>query len=77
MSKMADLAYLDATAQAALVQKKEVTPLELVDAAIERIEHLNPQLNAVVTQMFDLAREGARADIPDGPFRGVPFCLKT
>ena len=76
MSDMTDLAFLDATAQAELVQKKEVKPLELVDAAIERIERLNPKLNAVVTPMFDLAREDARADIPDGPFRGVPFLLK-
>jgi len=76
MSDMIDLAFLDATAQAELVQKKDVKPVELVDAAIERIERLNPKLNAVVTPMFDLAREGAGAEIPDGPFRGVPFLLK-
>ena len=76
MSDMADLAFLDATAQAELVRKKQIKPLELVDAAIERIERLNPQLNAVVTPMFDLARDASRAAIPDGPFRGVPFLLK-
>ena len=46
MSDMSDLAFLDATAQAELVQNNEVKPLELVDAAIERIERLNPQLDA-------------------------------
>ena len=76
MSSMIDLALLDATAQAEMVRKKEIKPIELVDAAIDRIERLNPQLNAVVTPMYDLARESARADLPDGPFRGVPFLLK-
>ncbi len=71
-----DLAYLDATAQAQLVRKKEVQPLELVEAAIERIERLNPTLNAVITPMYDLARARASGKLPDGPFRGVPFLLK-
>jgi len=66
----------DATALAELVRKREATPLELVDAAIERIERVNGQLNAVTTPMFDLARQAAQATIPDGPFRGVPFLLK-
>ena len=73
---MTDLARLDATAQADLVRRGEVTPLELVDAAIERIERRNPELNAVVTPTFDRARDAARGEIPDGPFRGVPFLLK-
>jgi amidase len=68
-----ELQWLDATAQAELVARGEVSPLELVDAAIERIERLNPQLNAVIHR-FD---EEARATEPaDGPFRGVPFLLK-
>ncbi|MEX0785502.1 MAG: amidase [Dehalococcoidia bacterium] len=69
-------AWLDATAQAALVRKREVTPLELLDAAVARIERLNPQLNAVVTPMFDQARRAASVPLPDGPFTGVPFLLK-
>lgn len=76
MSALDDLAFLDATAQAELVKQKEVKPIELVDAAIERIQHLNPTLNAVVTPMFDLARAAATGEIPDGPFKGVPFLLK-
>jgi amidase len=76
MSDFDELAHLDATAQAELVRKKEVQPIELVDAAIERIEALNPELNAVVTTMFDQARETAGGELPDGPFTGVPFLLK-
>jgi len=71
-----ELAFLDATAQAELVRKKQVKPIELVDAAIERIERLNTELNAVVFPMYDLARKAAEGDLPDGPFKGVPFLLK-
>ena len=71
------LAQLDAIAQAELVRTGEATPLELVDAAITRIEQVNPQLNAVITSFFDKAREQAKSvDLPDGPFKGVPFLLK-
>ena len=76
MSNLEELAFLDATGQAELVQKKEVKPLELVETAIERIERLNPELNAVVTPMYDLAREAATGEIPAGPFSGVPFLIK-
>ena len=71
-----DLAVLDATAQAELVRSGQASPLELVDAAIERIERLNPQLNAVIHERFDKARAEAQGDLPAGPFRGVPFVLK-
>lgn len=73
---MDDLSLLDATAQAELVRRKDVKPIELVDAAIERIERINPKLNAVVTPMFDEARKTAEGPLPDGPFTGVPFLLK-
>jgi amidase len=72
-----EIARLDATAQADLVRRGEVKPLELVDGAIARIEALDDQLNAVVTRQFERARAQAVApDLPDGPFRGVPFLLK-
>lgn len=72
-----DLSHLDATAQADLVRSGAVSPRELVDAAIERIERINPQLNAVITPLFEGARAQADSDaLPDGPFRGVPFVLK-
>jgi len=76
MPRLTEIGSRDATAQAELVRRKEVQPAELVEAAIERIERVNPQLNAVVTPMFDEARRAAREPIPDGPFRGVPFLLK-
>ncbi|MFO1015567.1 MAG: amidase family protein [Caulobacteraceae bacterium] len=65
----------DAVGLAELVRKGEVTPAELTDAAITRIEKLNPTLNAVVIERFDEARAAA-ADLPDGPLKGVPFALK-
>lgn len=71
-----ELKYLDATALAALVRKKEIKPIELVDDAIERIEKLNPTLNAVITPMYEIARDAAQSKLPDGPFTGVPFLLK-
>ncbi len=71
-----EFAALDATAQASLVRSGQVSPLELVDAAIARIERGNPALNAVIHQRFEQAREEARGTLPDGPFRGVPFLLK-
>ena len=78
MSGLADeTRWMDATEQAALVSKGEVTPSELLEAAIERIERSNPALNAVVIAWFDHARSvAAEPDLPDGPFRGVPFLLK-
>jgi amidase len=71
-----DLARLDATAQAELVRSGDASPVELVDAATGRIEALNPQLNAVITPLFEKALDAARGDLPDGPFRGVPMLLK-
>jgi amidase len=71
-----DTRWLDATDQAALVARGEVSPTELVDAAIERIESLDPALNAVVIRWFEHARDTARGPLPDGPFRGVPTLLK-
>ena len=66
----------DATRQAELVRGGEISAAELVDAAIARIDRVNPQLNAVVTRMDDEARRVAAAASPDGPFAGVPFLLK-
>jgi amidase len=71
-----ELAALDATAQAELVRTGEASPSELVDAAIARIEATDPELNAVIHTFFDEARAEAANELPDGPFRGVPFLLK-
>lgn len=69
-------AGLDAMAQAELVRKKEVTALELVDAAIARINAVNPKVNAVVTEFFDEARETAKGRLPESPLSGVPYLIK-
>jgi amidase len=71
-----DIAWLDAIGQAELVRTKQVSPAELVDGAIARMEKLNPQLNAVIHELYDRARREAAGELPDGPFRGVPFLLK-
>ena len=73
-----ELAAFDAVAQGELVRRGEITPVELVEAAIERIETLNPTLNAVVTTAFDRAIDQARLRTPDAnsAFPGVPTLLK-
>src|SRR5260221_3053129 len=72
-----EVATLDATALAELVRRREVTARELVDAAIDRLERLNPELNAVILPALDAARDRAAApELADGPFRGVPFLMK-
>ena len=71
-----DLAFLDALAQAALVREGKVTPVELVESAITRVEKLNPELNAVIHPRFDAARAEAVGVLPDGPLRGVPIVIK-
>jgi amidase len=73
---MTDLAFLDATAQAELVRAGDATPADLVDAAIGRIEAVNPELNAVIHPLFDRAHAAVDAGLPDGPFRGVPIVIK-
>jgi amidase len=65
--------HLDATAQADLVRSGEVSPRELVEASIGRIEELNGELNAVIHPLFE---EALATEPADGPFRGVPFVVK-
>ena len=71
-----ELLWADATAQADLVRTGELSPSELVEAAIDRIERCNPELNAVIHREFETAREQASGTLADGPFRGVPILLK-
>jgi amidase len=78
MSGLADeTRWMDATDQATLVARGEITPSELLEAAIDRIQQSNPRLNAVIIEWFDHARSvAADPNLPPGPFRGVPFLLK-
>ena len=73
---MDKFATLDGIAQAALVQRGEITALELVETAIRRIETTNPQLNAIVTEMFDQAQTADQTNPNVSPLSGVPFLLK-
>lgn len=72
----ADYMTFDATGLADLVHRGEVTPQALVEAAIARIDALNPQLNAVVERCDELARSGAAAMDRARPMAGVPFLAK-
>jgi amidase len=76
MDPFADYPNYDGLALAELVRRRQVTPAELVDAAIARIEAINPRVNAVVTRMFDSARRAAAGPLPPGPFTGVPMLVK-
>jgi amidase len=71
-----DYADHDGVGLAGLIAAGEVTAIEAVEAAIERIERHNPALNAVVYKAYDEARAAARSGPPDGPFAGVPFLIK-
>ncbi len=73
---MSDFAQLDATAQAELVRSGQVAAAELVEDALARLDALNGQLNAVITDLSEKALQAARGQLPDGPFRGVPMLLK-
>ncbi len=59
-----------------LVAQGEVSPLEIIEAAIELTERLNGVINAVVYKAYDEARRTAASDLPEGPFKGVPFLVK-
>src|SRR3954452_20304840 len=72
---MTDLAKLDLIGHAGLVRSGEATPIELLDAAIARIEAAR-SLNAVICDLFDRARAQAAAPLGDGPLTGAPFLLK-
>lgn len=66
----------DGIGQAQLVRSKQATALELVDAAIARIEAANPKLNAVVWEMFEHARTRAKGALSQSPLTGVPYLIK-
>jgi amidase len=73
---MTQLWELDAIGQAGLVRRREASALDLVDAAIARVEALNPTLNCLATPMFEEARAKASGKLAPGPLAGVPFMVK-
>ena len=66
----------DGTALAALVRGGEVTPGELLDAALARHEATDAAIGAVVHVQEGMARAAIAAGLPEGPFTGVPFLVK-
>ncbi|MBZ5493547.1 MAG: amidase [Acidobacteriia bacterium] len=78
-----ELPLLDLSEASRAVQKKEVSPVELTEACLERIEKLNPRLNAFITVTGTAALEDARkaeAEIArgewKGPLHGIPLAVK-
>ena len=76
MATFPEFHKFDGLGLAELVRTRQVAPADLVEEAIRRIEAHNPKINAVVYKLYDQARMTAKGDLPDGPFRGVPFLLK-
>jgi amidase len=73
---MDEYSSFDGVGLAELVAKGKVSPAELTEAAIARVERHNPKLNAVVFKGYDDARRDAVGKLPEGPFKGVPFLIK-
>jgi amidase len=71
-----DYLQYDGLALAELIHSRQVSALEVADAAIQRIEKLNPAINAVIHKMYASAREQAQQTNPDAVFTGVPFLIK-
>src|SRR5262245_5916626 len=76
---VSELTNYDALGLADLIKKKQISPLELVDDVIRRVERVNPKINAVLTKLFDVerARERAKNGVGDSLFAGVPVMLKN
>ncbi|HFE44872.1 MAG TPA: amidase, partial [Nannocystis exedens] len=75
MASFSEYSDYDALGLAALVRRGEVHPSELLEACLERIDRWNPELGAVVLRIDHLARKAAESELPEGPFRGVPFLV--
>src|SRR4029077_11813574 len=76
MAAFADYEQYDALGLADPRARGKVTPAELLEAAIARVDARNPTVNAVIMPLYDYARRAIADGLPDGPFRGVPFLLK-
>src|SRR5258708_18762360 len=78
-----DLAFTSAGELAALIARRAVSPVEVVEGVLARIEKTQPALNAFITVCAEEARAAARAaeaaimhGAPLGPLHGVPFAVK-
>ena len=77
MAGLKEFGDYDAIGLAELIRKGEVTPSELLEEAIARLDEVEPKLNATPVRHDDFARQQIARGLPDGPFRGVPFLLKN
>src|SRR5262245_45918529 len=77
MSPFAEYERYDATGLADLVRRRQISPGELLDAAIARVEAKKGAVNAVTMPLYDYARAEIAAGLHDGPFTGVPFLMKN
>ncbi len=73
---LAEYMQYDAMGLAALVRSGDASPAELLEVAISRAEQVDPSLNAITVEHFELARKAVRSKLPEGPFTGVPYLLK-
>jgi aspartyl-tRNA(Asn)/glutamyl-tRNA(Gln) amidotransferase subunit A len=78
-----DLCFTSASQLAGLIQSREISPVELMEALLSRIEHLQPQINAFSTVCTDKAMEASRSAESEivrgksvGPLHGIPFSVK-
>src|SRR4030095_2729493 len=76
MSGFADYEAYDALGRGGLVRQGKVTPVELLDTAIERVEARHSKVNCVTMALCASARKPSAEGLPGGPFRGVPFLMK-
>jgi amidase len=76
MAAFKEYVAYDALGLGELIARKQVTPQELLEAAIERIEAVNPRINAVVQKMYDQGSAAIRDGLPSGPLSGVPYLMK-
>ena len=73
---MENYSEYDAMGLAELVATNQVSPHEILEAAVGEIERTNTSINAVVTKCYERAKQLIDDGLPDGPLRGVPFLLK-
>ena len=76
MSGFAEYESYDTVGLARLVRRKEVTPAEVLEAAISRAEAHNPNLNAIVIELNDVGRKAITDGLPNGPLAGAPYLIK-
>ena len=76
MTHIEDVLNKDAIAQAKHIKSREVSPIDLLEGAINRVKEINPKINSVISEMYDQAFESAENIDYSLPFAGVPFLLK-